>query len=151
MEQNRKDLASGAIFVGVGLFYGTYTLRTLPIGRALDMGPGYFPIVLSGLVTIIGVCVMVRSFFVGQETPFGVVPWRGIVMLTLAIVAFGLLLDWIGMLPAVFAATFLASMASKRFNPLKAGVVSIVAAFFCVAVFIYGIKLPIPVIIWPGQ
>jgi Tripartite tricarboxylate transporter TctB family len=152
MHINRKDLASGAIFVAIGLFYLIYAIKTLPMGRALNMGPGYFPIVLSWIMIAIGATVFGRSFFVAQATRFGIVPWRAIVMLTLAIIVFATFLDQLGLLLAVFLAAFLSSMSSSQIKIRTGVIVSLGIALFCTLVFGFGIKLSIPILgTWFGK
>ncbi len=145
MSANRKDLGAGLVFVVVGTFYLVYALRTLPMGRAVEMGPGYFPIVLSSLVTLVGVVVMARSFFAGRGTAFGRVPWRALVMLPLAIAIFGAVVTELGLFPAVLATTFLSCLSTSQIGIVKAIVVSLGIAVFCTLVFSYGIGLPLDV------
>src|SRR5262245_22563424 len=108
MSGDGKSLASGGFFIAVGLLYGSIAFQSLPIGEVLNMGPGFFPIVLSGLLVLFGAIIVVRSFFEAQETPFGIVPWRAILMLSLAIVIFASFIRQLGMLPGVFATAFIA-------------------------------------------
>ncbi|MFO1085268.1 MAG: tripartite tricarboxylate transporter TctB family protein [Reyranellaceae bacterium] len=145
MSVNRKDLGAGLVFVVVGTFYLVYALRTLPMGRAVEMGPGYFPIVLSSLVALVGVVVTVRSFFAGRGTAFGCIPWRALIMLSLAIAIFGAFVTELGLLPAVLATAFLSCLSTSQIGIAKALVVSLGIAVFCALVFSYGIGLPLDV------
>jgi hypothetical protein len=145
MTVNRKDVAAGAFFIAVGLLYGTIAWTSLPIGEALNMGPGYFPLVLSGLLASLGAATLVRGLWIGNNTPFGVVPWRGIVMLSLATLSFATLLRQLGLLPSVFVASTIASLSSPQIKITSAAFVSLMIAIFCVAVFVYGISLPLPI------
>jgi hypothetical protein len=147
MNVNIKDLGAGAIFVFFGLLYGSIAWFGLPIGQALNMGPGYFPVVLSGIILVLGVWIAGRGFIdtEGRE-PFGVVPWRGVIMLGLATIIFAACAEQLGLLPGVFVTTFIATMANSKVKPLRAAFTSLCIALFCTAVFGYGIRLPIPVI-----
>lgn len=147
MHANFKDLGAGAFFVLVGLLYGLIAWFGLPIGVALDMGPGYFPIVLSCVLVLLGTWIGGRGFIdtVGRE-PFGVVPWRGVVLLSLATISFAAFVEKLGLLPGVFVSTFIATMANRKASPLRAALTSLGIAAFCTAVFAYGIRLPIPVV-----
>ena len=49
MHDARKDLLAGGTFVGFGLAFAI-TSTTYEVGIALRMGPGYFPLVLGGLL-----------------------------------------------------------------------------------------------------
>jgi hypothetical protein len=139
-------MASGAFFAAVGLLYGSIAWQTLDVGSALEMGPGYFPIILSGLLIALGVAIAVRGLSSEQQSRFGVVPWRGVILLSLATITFAAFFDDLGMLPGVFITTFLAALSSPKIRILRAVMISFCIAVFCTAVFSYGIQLPVPVI-----
>ncbi len=61
----RKDVAAGAFFIAVGLLYAGIAWKWLPVGRALNMGPGYFPLVLSCLLTVLGAATLIRGLWIG--------------------------------------------------------------------------------------
>ena len=70
-QRSLKDLLAGLIFIGLGLAFGYATLA-YEIGSAFRMGPGYFPLVLSIILTLLGLLTTVQSFASGpDETPIG--------------------------------------------------------------------------------
>lgn len=147
MSANLKDLGAGALFVFVGAVYGSIAWFGLPIGVALNMGPGYFPVVLSGILIILGLAIVRRGFIdVEGRAPFGAVPWRGVVLLSLATVLFAAFSEKLGLLPAVFLTAFISTLSNPKVRILNSLVSSICIALFCTAVFGYGIRLPMPVI-----
>jgi hypothetical protein len=145
MTINRKDVAAGAFFVVVGLLYAGIAWKWLPIGHALNMGPGYFPLVLSGLLTVLGAATLIRGLWIEAGSPFGIVPWRAVVLLSLATIIFATFLRELGLLLCVFATSMTASLASPQVRIRSAAIVSMLIAAFCVAVFTYGINLPLPI------
>jgi putative tricarboxylic transport membrane protein len=145
MVMNRKDVASGAFFVLVGAFYGFTAWKNLPIGQTLNMGPGYFPLVLSTLLVILGLAVVVRGLATRSLSPFGAISWRGLLFLTLATLFFATFFRPLGMLPSVFITTFLASLSSAQIKPAAAALISLSLALFCVIVFHFGLDLPAPI------
>ena len=50
MEINRKDLATGLIFVAFAAVYGYMSLNTMAVGTPTQMGPGFFPATLATVV-----------------------------------------------------------------------------------------------------
>ena len=147
MRANIKDLSAGAIFVLVGVVYGSIAWFGLTIGSTLNMGPGYFPVVLSGIIVVLGLWIAGRGFIDTEgRDPFGIVPWRGVILLSLATIIFAAFAEKLGLLPGVFATTFVATLANRNAKPLRAAFTSLCIALFCTAVFGYGIRLPIPVI-----
>ena len=141
-----KDTAAGAVFIAVALGYMWMAWNDLPIGSALDMGPGYFPIVLSGILILFGLAIIVRGWVTQQGTEFGRVPWRAVVMLSVATLVFAAFFDDLGLLPGVFVLSFLAALSSSQNSILRATLSSAGIALFCTAVFGYGIGLPIPIV-----
>jgi hypothetical protein len=146
MQVNAKDIASGALFMAVSAAYFWMAWVGLPIGTALGMGPGYFPIVLSSILMIFGAVIMFRGFRTVQETEFGRVPWRAVIMLSLATLVFAAFFDDLGLLPGVFVLCVLSALASPQNKPIGTVISSLAIAIFCSIVFGYGIGLPIPVI-----
>ncbi|AXV17890.1 hypothetical protein CYG48_19055 (plasmid) [Neorhizobium sp. SOG26] len=143
---NKKDGAAGLFFVAVGLLYGGIAWSTLPFGSALRMGPGYFPIVLSGILVVLGAVIFGRSFFSGPGMPFGIVPWRGLLMILLATVIFAAFIDDLGMIPGLFVTTLVATLARPQTTIGRALGASIGITAFCTLVFSFAVRLPIPVV-----
>lgn len=140
----RRDAASGVFFIAVGLLYGSLALESLDIGQARNMGPGYFPVTLSGIIIFLGLAIIVRSFFHVPGEKFGIVPWRAIVVIALAIVLFAAFLETLGMLPMVFISAFVACMASSEISYLRAVLIAAVLAILTTLIFRIGVGLPIP-------
>ncbi|WP_181832482.1 tripartite tricarboxylate transporter TctB family protein [Bosea caraganae] len=143
---NRKDLAAGAIFAAFGATYAAITWRDLPIGEALNMGPGYFPILLSSLMMAMGATIAVRSLGSAEAISLAAMPWRGPLVLSLATVLFASQLEGLGLFPGILATALIASFAASPFRPVPALLASLGIAILCTLIFGYGIKLPIPII-----
>ena len=75
--KNPKDFWAGVMFMGFGLafvviaagtpefinrMFGDKLIPGYQIGSAVRMGPAYFPIVLGGLLAVLGAVVFLRSF-----------------------------------------------------------------------------------------
>lgn len=136
----------------VAVLYGAIAARSLNVGTALNMGPGYFPLLLSGLLGLLGGATLVRGLLSTRGTAFGRVPWRAGVMLTLATLLFAAFFRQLGMFLGVFLTSLIASFADPQIGRGKAALVSLCIAAFCVLVFSYGIGLPVPVLgEWIGR
>ena len=143
---SKKDLASGLIFAAFGAAYGTMAYLNLPMGRALNMGPGYFPIVLSSLLILLGLFVAVSAFGREDGTPIGKAAWRGVTMIMLALAVFVLTLQPLGLLPASVLTSFVACLSMPSVSLVQRALVSLCIGAFCVVVFTGIVKLPIPII-----
>lgn len=146
MRVNHKDIGAALFFVAVGTVYGLVAWSSLRIGSTFDMGPGYFPIMLSLMLIALGFVIGARAFVSVAQQPFGSIPWRGIVFLSLAVATFAAFLDDLGLFPGVFATTFLAVLASPGPGLVRAVATSLAIAVLCTVVFSYGIGLTMPVI-----
>lgn len=144
MKINRKDIASGSIYCIIGVIYLVYALNTLAVGDAFNLGPGYFPIVLSGIIILLGLIVVARSFIVEGLTPFGRVPWRAIIMISLSLVVFALFVRPLGLGVTTLLAVMLACGATPTASLKTAAATGAVLAICCWLVFNIGIGLPLP-------
>lgn len=59
--KNGKDFWAGLMYMGFGIFF-MVVARNYTMGSALRMGPAYFPTWLGGLLALLGLVVVVRSF-----------------------------------------------------------------------------------------
>lgn len=146
MVVNRKDLAVGAIFIGFAVTYGYMSLTAMPVGTARQMGPGFFPTVLACCLGLVGVGVIVRAFKIASEHPFGIFPWRAVLLLSLATIFFAAFVDDLGMLPGTFITAFVASLASRTVRLWRALVTSLCIAVFCSLVFSFALGVPLPIL-----
>ena len=56
-----KDFWAGLMFIGFGLFTVVWSLTHYQMGTAVRMGPGYFPVLLGGLLAVLGAAVFAES------------------------------------------------------------------------------------------
>jgi len=141
---NVRDMAAGGVFAAIGLAFMAGAL-TLDIGTAFKMGPGYFPLVLSSLLLLLGLVVMAKSVNMPAEV-IGSVPWRGLVLILAAPVIFGATVRGLGLLIALPLAVIAAASASRRTGVVTAIALVVGLTLFCVLVFSYGLGLPLPLL-----
>jgi hypothetical protein len=141
MTLNIKDAAAGVVFIVLGLVFGAGALM-LPLGTAWRMGPGYFPLILCGLMVLLGIIIAVRAIGVPSEA-LGPVPWRGFLFVLPGAAIFGWSVRGLGLMPSIFIISVLAAFASRRTTPLFALVLGVVLTVFCTGVFYYGLGLPV--------
>ncbi|MBP1857244.1 tripartite tricarboxylate transporter TctB family protein [Rhizobium herbae] len=130
----------GALFIGLGGFF-IYQCFSLDLGTAFKMGPGYFPLVLALILTLLGIVILVQSTRVEGE-PIGPVAWRGMLFILPAPIFFGLTVRGLGFVPSLFFTALIACFASQKMKPLTAIALSVALTIFSVAVFSYALGLP---------
>lgn len=142
--KNRTNVLCGLLFVGLaGIF--AFQASGLQIGTSGRMGPGFFPMTLSGTLALFGVLLVGIGLRVPGQA-HGTFAWRGFVMLVLAVVTFAAAMRPLGFLPAVALSVLFTFLGSQRFSwraavPLCAGF-----TLFSWLVFIKGLGLPIPLV-----
>jgi hypothetical protein len=142
MTVNIKDAVAGLLFIAMGAVFGLNAYLTLDLGTNVRMGPGYFPLLLSCVLIVLGVAILLRAFGADSE-PWGAVAWRGMFFILLGPIIFGLTLQGLGLVPALAIISFIASFASQRMSPLLALALTVGLPLFCVAVFSWGLGSPI--------
>ena len=142
--RNNKDFCAGLMFFGTGVG-AMIVARQYPSGTALNMGPGYFPMALSGLLIIFGLAIMLRGLRKGEKIE-GSWSIRALIVLPLSIVVFGILMDHAGFVPALIALVLISAAAGKEFKLKEVLLLSIYLCVLSVAMFIWGLGLPYPLI-----
>lgn len=138
--RDSTDIATGLLLMAASAFFGWQTTG-LEIGSSLRMGPGYFPMVLSGLLFLLGLLIFLKAFGRDGE-PFGGIAWRGIAFILPAPVFFGLTVRGLGFVPALFLTALIAAQASARMKPAYALLLAVVVTIVSTLVFSYGLGLP---------
>ena len=136
-----SDAVAGALFVAFGLFFGLSSLFGLDLGTALRMGPGYAPLALAAVLTLLGLLILAGSLRSAPE-PVGQLAWRGMIFLLPAPIVFGLTVRGLGFVPAIFLATLLASFASPRMKAWQAVALALAVTIFATLVFSVALGLP---------
>lgn len=134
------DAIAGILFIAFGLFFGVQAL-SLDIGTAFKMGPGYFPLVLSSVLILLGL-VIVASSVNKTGDAIGAYAWRGMTFILPAPVFFGLTVQGLGFVPSIFLTTIIAAMASLRMKLPAALMLALALTVFSTLVFSYGLGLP---------
>ncbi len=145
MTANFRDLIAGIAFIVIGAAFGLNAWLSLRIGEAQSMGPGYFPVFLGLILVGFGGAIAFSAFGKVSE-PLGRVSWRGIALVTVGIVFFAVTVRGLGMAPALSVATLLAALASGRLSLRASLLLAVGLTAFCVAIFLYALHLPYPVI-----
>jgi hypothetical protein len=140
-----QDVLSGLMFAGWGAA-GLWIGRDYPMGSVLRMGPGYVPWLLCWGLVVIGGAIAIRGLVRGAEK-LERLYLRPFVLVPLALVAFTFLIGSAGLLLAAMGLVLLGALAGEEFRLHKALMLAVTLAVAAVALFVYGLKLPMS--IWP--
>ena len=136
-----KNFLAGLLFVGLAIVFA-YEALLLPLGTVSRMGPGYLPLSLAVILGGLGLAVIVTSLRFQGGTLSGL-EWRGFLLVTVAIVAFGVTINRLGFIPSVVISVGLCILAGKGFRPVTALALIAFLLVFCWGVFILGLGLPV--------
>lgn len=137
------------MFLVVGLSFA-YGATEYSMGSAARPGPGYFPMILSVIMAILGAVVIFTSLTIEVEggDPIGDIAWRPLLVIVGSIVLFGVLLPRLGMILTTPILIVAVSLAGRQFKWTGVLIASAVLTVFCWLVFIKGLALTIP--LWPA-
>lgn len=144
----------GAMVPGLTVFVAgaafALTSASYSIGTVNQMGPGFLPFVLGIILAGLGVIEMFRS--IGGVPP-GTdddhsINWYAIGCFVGSLLAFALLIERAGFVPAVFVATFGTMMAHRPVRPLAALLFGFCFAIASYLVFLKGLSMPISAFRW---
>ena len=140
-----KDILAGLTFVAFGLAFAVLALG-YQVGTPVRMGPGFFPLVLGGLLVLIGGVIAVRGFLANEDEGIGVVPWRALGLILAAVLFFGLTVRGLGLIPSTFFAALMATFASRHTGVVAAVLITVGLTVLCVLIFVLALRLRLPLI-----
>jgi hypothetical protein len=142
-----QDLGAGLVFVLIGVA-GIAFGQDLAFGSAARMGPGYFPILLSYLIIGVGL-VLAAKGLTTDGPPIEKIYFRPLFAILAAILAFGVLIDRIGLALTAAVLTVGAAYARRDVNLKETLLLAVGLALFTVGVFVYALTQPLPA--WWGR
>ena len=108
------------------------------------MGPGFFPMVLGGILVALGVTIVVKGSIAGEETVIGQVPWRAVVLIIGVVVFFGATVRGLGLVPALVATVFVSGLAGKGTGLVVPAVIAVCLTVLSIAIFVVALGLRLP-------
>ena len=142
-----KRFLSGIMFLFIG-GVAIYMAQDYPMGSALRMGPGYFPIVLGGIIGLFGRWELIIGV-IKPDPVKGNWSLRALIILPLSAVIFGILMEKAGFVIAMVALIYASAFSSKEFRFWEVTALAVGLTIASVGLFIYGLGLPYP--LWSGH
>lgn len=138
-----KDFWTGVLYLSFGAT-AFWIARDYTFGSARQMGAGYFPTVLSGLLMFFGALALLRGL-IKSGTPLGHFAWKPALIIMSSTLAFAFLLPRAGLVVALVVLIVGSASASEKFRfERNAALAAIGLVAFCVLVFVKGLGLPMP-------
>ena len=147
-----KDLLAGLMFMAIGTIFvvGAYNYQ---MGSAARMGPGYFPRILG--FTMVGLGVLIAAIGLKNQAQWAITEgigwtWKPVIIITVAVVLFGLTLPTLGMIVAIILLTMITGIAAHDKVYRDLAMITVIMCIFCAAVFVWGLKLQMKLFPWSG-
>lgn len=135
-----RDFFAGVIFLSFGLC-AVLVGRDYPMGTALHMGSGYFPFILGALLLILGAIISIKSLVIAGDA-IESIGLRPLLLVLLAVGAFAVSVDTIGLVAATVLMAVIGAAASPESRWREVVVLTIALLGLAVGVFAYGLGLP---------
>jgi len=155
--KSQKDFFSGLLFMVIGVAFA-WGSSNYTIGTGARMGPGYFPLVLGVVLSVLGGVIVFKALVIETQDgdKVGRWIWRPVGYIVGANIVFGILIGGLpglkipplGMVIAIYALTFIAAKAGTEFKLKEVAILSTVLAVGSYLTFILLLKLQIQV--WPA-
>jgi len=152
---NAKDFWGGFLFAVIGLAFAliaygiklddTVIAPGYAMGVPARMGPAFFPFYLGLILFALGVIIAVGGLRAhAKREPFPKFHWKPNFFVLGAIILFGIILKPVGMLLSGVILIIIAGFGSSQFRLKRSIILGIGLSIFCALVFVWGLKLPIP-------
>jgi hypothetical protein len=139
-----KDFYAGLIFIAFGVI-ALLIGKDYTMGNATRMGPGYFPRMLGLSLCFLGAVISARGL-IAAEGPVDRTALKPFLVI-LAIVAFAMALQPLGLVVAIVLLIVISAMAGHEFRWGETLVLAIALAAMSLVVFVWGLGLQFKV--WP--
>lgn len=146
--KSQRDFWSGLLFLVAGVVFA-WGATEYSFGESARPGPGYFPFGLGILLALLGGLVLFKALTLESENgdPIGTIAWRPLIIIVASIAIFGIALPRLGLACTLPILITLSALASSEFHWRDVLISSVVLTVGSWALFIWGLKLTIP--LWP--
>ena len=138
---NNRNLLKGIFLVAISLVFGIGALK-YNIGKVERAGPGFFPLMVSSILFVLGALMIIRSLLT-DKVPF-TFNVKNIVIILGSLAAFALLSQHINMLTGIVAMVFISTLAGTSYS-IKRN--ALICAFLIAIAFVFqkglGLQLPL--------
>ena len=145
--KSQRDFWSGLMFLVVGVAFA-WGSTTYNFGSSARPGPAYFPFGLGVLTAVLGAVLLFKALTIETEggDPIGAWAWKPLTTITLAVAVFGWALPHLGMFVSLPLLVVASALAGDEFHWKDAIINSIVLTAGSWFIFIWGLKLTIPLL-----
>ena len=142
--RDMQDIVGGLAVTALGIFAAIYAQK-YEFGDLNRMGPGYFPVALGVVLTLLGLLIAIPAFMRKGE-PI-VVKWKTFALVLGSIVAFALTLKVLGLILATALSVMISSLADNETR--WKGRILLACGVAVVTYLVFGFALGMVLPAWP--
>lgn len=144
-ERSLFDVGGGLLLAVCGLLVALQSIA-YPLGKITRMGPGFFPLIAGVLLFLLGAAIaLFTTELQKQDVPTHV---RAAFAVFGSILAWALLLDRFGLIPATLALVAIGSLAHPRPNLRRVALTAVLLPVIGWGLFVYALGLPVAAFSW---
>jgi len=140
--RSQREFTAGLIFFSIGATWLASSL-SYRVGTATAMGPGYFPLVVSLILTALGIGSVIRSLKFAEADVIEPWPLVAIVLVLGGVVGFGLLLESAGLIAAAAVLILLSCWWRLRARPVETLLLTAALIALVSGIFVFGLGMPV--------
>ena len=141
-----RDIIAGGVLVILGAAVSFHATTSLGLGTLMRLGSGGFPAALGLLLVGFGLALVIPAVARRGELPK--VAFVPAVAVLASMLVFALLLRPLGIAPAVFVMTMVATQADRKLTLIKSAVLALLLATIAALIFPIGLGIRVPVFAW---
>ncbi|MCK8778771.1 tripartite tricarboxylate transporter TctB family protein [Rhizobium sp. NTR19] len=147
----QADHAVGILFVAIGGI-AVYLGFDYGFGDMSEMGPGALPVLLGTVLFLFGIALIVQTTLANAgSSGTSIMPReevRPFLAVLAALLAFGLLIDHVGLLPSVLALIGIGWLADKRSRLKELPILVTAIVAIIIGIFYFGLGIPFHLVDW---
>lgn len=144
--RSSQDFVTGLLFIVVGIG-AIWIGADYAMGTAQRPGTGVLPRILAWCLIGCGGLLWIKAFL-SDGPDLGALAWRPLIMITLALIAFSVLIDRAGLVVAMLASMTLAALGTPQTRWGEYALFSIIMLVIGVGMFVYGLGMPVRALPW---
>lgn len=140
-----KDYFAGILMLLLGLG-AVYQSKSYELGSLNNVGPGFFPSIVAWLLVVVGIAITLtaRSNGSSEGDTLSIPDLRGSIAILAGLIAFVVLGEYAGLLPATFALVFISALGDRENSIVSALILAACMCVVAVVVFSWALKMHFP-------
>jgi hypothetical protein len=148
LQNVHRDVISGGLLVLLGIGIAFQAAR-YDVGTLTHMGPGYFPLALGVILTLLGVILSGSAISRQPARKKAARPeWRAWSLICISLLAFLGLTERFGLVPGTFAIVCISALADRNNTLRSAALLAAAMVVVAVVVFRWGLQIQLPLLRW---